>query len=74
MNDIMGNRFVNTYEDLKIRATKQNAELAYFSLIFENIKDCQRAWIYLDSIFKAKDIQSINNGNEYQTFTRTYQK
>lgn len=39
MNDIMGNWFVNTYEDLKIRATKQNYELVYFSQLFELLKD-----------------------------------
>lgn len=66
----MGNRFVNTYEDLKIRATKQNYELVYFSQLFELLKDSQRSWLYLDSIFKAKDIQAINNGSEYNNFNK----
>lgn len=54
VNNILGNRYV---AKLKKQATDLSDQLLLFLDIFDQWKDCQRNWLYLENIFVSDDIK-----------------
>ena len=51
INNILGNRYVAKLQE---EAAKLFRDLTLFSDIFDQWKDCQRNWLYLENIFRFR--------------------
>jgi dynein heavy chain, axonemal len=65
INNILGNRYV---AKLKKAASALFDQLSLFLDIFDQWKDCQRNWLYLENIFVSEDIkqQTKADYNEFE--------
>ena len=71
INNILGNRYVAT---LRSKATILFQNLSSFLEIFDQWKDCQRNWLYLENIFVSDDIkqQTKTDYNEFEKVNKKY--
>lgn len=70
INNILGNRYVST---LKKSATALFDSLTLFLDIFDQWKDCQRTWLYLENIFVSDDIKQQTK-SDYSDFEKINKK
>ena len=70
LNNILGNRYV---AKLKKQATELFDSLSLFVDLFDQWKDCQRNWLYLENIFESEDIRK-NTGSDATEFDKVNKK
>lgn len=70
INNILGNRYV---AKLRKQATDLFNQLTLFLDIFDQWKDCQRNWLYLENIFVSEDIKQQTKA-DYLEFEKVNKK
>ena len=66
INNVMGNRYIHRLRD---KGEKMQKALNLFADIFDQWKECQRNWLYLENIFQSEDIRAQTR-NDYQEFEK----
>lgn len=66
INNVMGNRYILR---LKEKGEKLQEKLNLFTDIFDQWKECQNNWLYLENIFLSEDIKAQTK-NDYADFEK----
>ena len=73
MNDVLGSRFLGSFQDNKKAAETLDSQLTSFSIQLDEWVKCQRSWMYLENIFRSQDIQR-DRATDYRAFEEVHKK